>query len=255
MNRYEHVDKNKFIYVNRLYGIGYNLSCDIALVSEESPDDRQRLAKDFFWCIDPLDGTLPFIESLPGYSVSIALVSQAGVSLIGVVYDPLSQNLYYAIKGQGAWLNHQSLIKPPTPVFNQQALVFITDKSFLDDTRYQATSLGLQQIALELGFSSVELRLQGGAAMNACQALTLPACSYFKWPKAQIGGGSIWDYAASVCIYQEIGAFASASNGEPLVLNPHGSTFMNHCGILYCANNQLAEKMILLHEKLQVSAG
>ncbi|MEE9337306.1 MAG: inositol monophosphatase family protein, partial [Methylococcaceae bacterium] len=48
---------------------------DLALLSEEIPDNRERLEKDFFWCIDPLDGTLPFIQSTPGYSVSIALVA------------------------------------------------------------------------------------------------------------------------------------------------------------------------------------
>ena len=49
----------------------------LALLTEESVDDKSRLEKDFFWCIDPLDGTLPFTESVPGYSVSIALVSKA----------------------------------------------------------------------------------------------------------------------------------------------------------------------------------
>jgi myo-inositol-1(or 4)-monophosphatase len=74
---------------------------DLALLSEESPDDNQRLQKDYFWCIDPLDGTLPFIESVPGYSVSIALVSREGQSMLGVVYDPVTQTLYHAIQGQG----------------------------------------------------------------------------------------------------------------------------------------------------------
>ena len=42
---------------------------DLALLTEESPDDGSRLEKDYFWCIDPLDGTLPFIEGVHGYSV------------------------------------------------------------------------------------------------------------------------------------------------------------------------------------------
>ena len=43
---------------------------DIALLAEEDEDDRGRLESAYFWCIDPLDGTLPFINGQPGYSVS-----------------------------------------------------------------------------------------------------------------------------------------------------------------------------------------
>ena len=58
---------------------------DIAVLTEESIDDKQRFIKDYFWCVDPLDGTLPFIEGRTGYAVSIALVSQKGTPVIGVV--------------------------------------------------------------------------------------------------------------------------------------------------------------------------
>lgn len=49
---------------------------ELALLSEESPDDGRRLQRDYFWCIDPLDGTLPFTRRIPGYSVAIALVAR-----------------------------------------------------------------------------------------------------------------------------------------------------------------------------------
>jgi 3'-phosphoadenosine 5'-phosphosulfate (PAPS) 3'-phosphatase len=75
---------------------------DLALLTEESPDDGQRHKKKAFWCIDPLDGTLAFINNQPGFSVSIALVSQEGESLIGVVYDPLQKVLFHAAYYQGA---------------------------------------------------------------------------------------------------------------------------------------------------------
>ena len=50
---------------------------DLGFLTEESADDLSRLQKDYFWCVDPLDGTLPFIEGGPGYAVSIALVIEA----------------------------------------------------------------------------------------------------------------------------------------------------------------------------------
>ncbi|MDX8128563.1 inositol monophosphatase [Methylomonas sp. OY6] len=222
-------------------------SYDLALLSEESPDDGARLQHDYFWCIDPLDGTLPFIEGVPGYSVSIALVSRAGEALIGVVYDPLTQTLYRAIKGEGAWQNqHAFKPAPPAPV-----LTFITDKSFAQDPLYHATQAALQQIAVELGYTGAKLRLQGGAALNACQALTeAPAC-YFKFPKQDKGGGSVWDYAATACLFQEAGAPVSDIHGKPLLLNPNGSTFMNHSGVLYCSDQAIADSMIRLYQQLR----
>ncbi|WP_020483156.1 3'(2'),5'-bisphosphate nucleotidase CysQ family protein [Methylomonas sp. MK1] len=219
---------------------------DLALLSEESPDDGARLQKDYFWCIDPLDGTLPFIEGVPGYSVSIALVSRAGQALIGVVYDPLTRTLYRSIKDQGAWQNQQPF-KPATPA---QTLTFITDKSFAQDPLYHATQPELERIAVELGYAGAKLRLQGGAALNACQALTqAPAC-YFKFPKPDKGGGSVWDYAATACLFQEAGAPVSDIHGKPLVLNPDGSTFLNHCGVLYGSNPAIVQSMMQLYRQL-----
>ncbi len=221
---------------------------DLALLSEESPDDQERLRKDFFWSIDPLDGTLPFIEGLPGYSVSIGLVSREGAPLIGVVYDPLTQTLYHAIKQQCAWCNGHIINRTATPALPAQTLNFITDKSFATDPLYQPTLLALEHVAIDLGYADASFLLQGGAAMNACQVLgATPAC-YFKFPKPQTGGGSIWDYAATACLFQEAGVPVSDMFGQSLDLNPDGATFMNHCGVLYCVDQALARRLIQLYQ-------
>ena len=78
---------------------------ELALLTEETPDDGGRLTADYFWCIDPLDGTLPFIEGAPGYSVSIGLVARDGTPQIGVVYDPITTTTYHAIAGHGSFRN------------------------------------------------------------------------------------------------------------------------------------------------------
>ena len=84
----------------------------LALLTEESADDGRRQESPAFWSIDPMDGTLAFVNGTPGYSVSIALVAQDGQPLIGVVYDPLEQRLFHAIRGQGARKNAQRLKLP-----------------------------------------------------------------------------------------------------------------------------------------------
>lgn len=219
---------------------------DLACLAEESDDDKQRLHKDFFWCIDPLDGTLPFIEAVPGYSVAIALLSRDGTPWIGVVYDPLTQTLYQAVKGEGAWRNEMVLQLPTTA---SKTLTFITDKSFAQDPLYQATLPALDEIALALGYAEACLKLQGGAALNACQVLNGSSC-YFKFPKPQRGGGSVWDYAATACLFEEAGMPVSDMLAKPLSLNPEGATFMNHCGVLYSSSPAIAEHMLALYRRL-----
>lgn len=223
---------------------------DLALLSEEQADDLERLRKDAFWCIDPLDGTLPFIEAVPGYSVSIALLSRNGEPIIGVVYDPLTQTLYHAIRGQAVCKDHQPLSPNVSGLQAEQALIFVTDKSFADDPRYPATLAELTRIAHELGYGSAKLKLQGGAAMNACQVLDGAAACYFKFPKPQPGGGSIWDYAATACLFGQAGLPFSDASGRPLRLNPEGSTFMNHCGVLYCRDRTISERMVEAYHRV-----
>ena len=74
----------------------------IGLLAEEDNDDGSRLTRDAFWCIDPLDGTLAFVEGRPGFAVSIALVARDGTPLIGVCVNPVTGHLYEAVRGRGA---------------------------------------------------------------------------------------------------------------------------------------------------------
>lgn len=216
---------------------------DLALLTEESADDNMRLEKDHFWCIDPLDGTLPFIEKSSGYAVSIALVSHAGTALIGVIYDPVRQTLYHAVKGTGAFLNNKPWTIKDISSKESHVLTIVSDRSFSQQSNYPEIIKKLEAAAIELGFSGIKKIQHGGAAMNACWTLeNNPGC-YFKFPKQQNGGGSLWDYAATSCLFNEIGAVVSNIDGNPLDLNRPDSTFMNHQGIIYASNQDIAEKI------------
>jgi len=76
--------------------------------------------------------------------------------------------------------------------------------------------------------------------MNAMQVLEDPPGCYFKFPKPQQGGGSLWDFAASTAIFDACGAVACDFYGQPLELNRVESTFMNHRGVLYATDAVLA---------------
>lgn len=181
---------------------------DFALLSEERPDDPRRFEKDYFWCIDPLDGTLPFVEGRPGYSVSIALVSRNGESCIGVVYAPLEEILYTAIKGGGVLRNR---------------------KRWEWHSQDSDTSCAIDS---------------GGAVMNACWVLEKQPACFYKKPKQEDGGGCVWDYAATACLFEEVGAWVSDIYGKPLELNRKESLFMNHRGVIYASNNEIARTVV-----------
>jgi fructose-1,6-bisphosphatase/inositol monophosphatase family enzyme len=201
----------------------------IALLSEETEDDGSRFKRDFFWCIDPMDGTLPFISKRPGFSVSIALVAQDGTPYLGVVLDPSTDTLYHAVKGKGAY--KQGLLWEIKPAHDH--LTYVTDRKLKDTPRQEEIEHLLTEQVKKLGLNGVQEMAGGGAVLNAIRVLEHgPACM-LKFPKKESGGGSIWDYAATACIYQELGLPATNVAGGRLDLNRKDSTFMNHEGVLY----------------------
>jgi 3'(2'), 5'-bisphosphate nucleotidase len=92
------------------------------IISEESgvPALAERAAWSRFWLVDPLDGTKEFIAGLPDYTVNIALIED-GTPVLGVVYAPARQVLYYASKRAGTWRQEQDsapvrvFARPPAP--------------------------------------------------------------------------------------------------------------------------------------------
>ena len=202
---------------------------DFGLLSEETEDDRSRFSKAFFWCIDPLDGTLAFINKQPGFSVSIALVAKDGTPLIGIVFDPSTETLYHAIKGYGVYKNRK-----PWPIKNtNDHLTYLTDKALIDSPRYDEIQNILNKHKNNLGVKGIKEISGAGAVLNAILVLENgPAC-FLKLPKKDLGGGSLWDFAASACIYQELNLPATNFKGEKLDLNKKDDTFMNHQGVYY----------------------
>jgi len=210
---------------------------DLAVLTEESEDDRNRFEKECFWCIDPMDGTLPFIRKEPGYSVSIGLVAKDGSPQIGVVYDPVHDVLWQATKGQGVRRNGD----PWALDTSSEELTFTYDRSFADRPERERVLRELEAYAQSIGLKKLVSTQFGGAVINACHALeNSPGC-HFKFAKPQEGGGSLWDYAATACLFEEAGAVVSDVHGEPLELNRPDSTFMNHRGAVYATDEELAQ--------------
>ncbi|MFV1872613.1 MAG: 3'(2'),5'-bisphosphate nucleotidase CysQ family protein [Oleiphilus sp.] len=220
---------------------------DLAVLSEELEDDRQRLRKQAFWCIDPLDGTLAFTESKPGYAVSIALVSQSGTPQIGVIYDPVNQVLYSAIRGLGAKRNGRHWRLPDTN--DSQTLSLPLDRSLLQRCDFTHIRQTLMDSVKQKGMRYLNEIHHAGAVMNACWALETPPACYFKLPKKQQGGGSFWDFAATACIYHEMGALCCDFEGKELDLNRPDTTFMNQSGVIFSTEPDWVELIRALNSR------
>jgi len=202
---------------------------DLALLSEETEDDGGRFEKDYFWCIDPMDGTLSFINKRPGFSVSIALIAKDGTPYIGVVYDPSTDNLYNAIRGKGVFKNGS----PWVIKHSNNYLTYVTDQQLKDTPRVVDIRNLLNKKIEQLNLNELKEISGSGSVLNAILVLENgPACM-LKYPKKEKGGGCIWDFAATACIFHELGLPATSFDGERLNLNKKDNTFFNKVGIFY----------------------
>ena len=81
---------------------------DYGWLSEETVDSSERLTKKSVWVVDPLDGTKEFIEGVPNFVVSIALVKNND-PILGVLYNPVTGQVFSAVKDKGAFLNGEPI--------------------------------------------------------------------------------------------------------------------------------------------------
>ena len=176
-----------------------------------------------------IDGTLNFINKEPGFSVSIALVAKDGTPQIGVIYDPNSEILYHATKGLGVYKNGETW-----EINNRNKhLTYVTDKKLKNTPRLSELESLLQNKVDELGLENYFEMSGGASVMNGIYVLeNRPACM-IKFPKKEVGGGSIWDFASTACLFQEFGFRVTNFEGGKLDLNRKDSTFMHHEGIYY----------------------
>ena len=169
-------------------------------VAEESYQDRQDSSDAPIWYIDPLDGTTNYARGLPEFSVSIAMAC-AGVIQCGAVFEPLLDHLFYASRGQGAFLNGHRL---------QVSTRALGDALVLHDwPRQPYPRQQLAQIVTRLAPEVDCLRSRGSAALGFCAIAAGWAEAYLQLTLQP------WDVAAGIVIVEEAGGCVSALDGQP----------------------------------------
>ena len=184
-------------------------------LSEENNDNAERLAISRVWVIDPIDGTKEFIEGVPQFAVSIALVVD-GDPTVGVVYNPVKEELYRAVKGVGATLNGR-----PIRVSSRE--------------RIDGASLLI---------SRSEPRRRFEAFTGVCHLKPVGSIAYrLALAAAGEGDGSLtfrliheWEICAGVLLVEEGGGMVMNGGGKKFVFNQKEAT----CRGVVASNETLA---------------
>jgi myo-inositol-1(or 4)-monophosphatase len=172
-----------------------------AILAEESGKSVHQ--SEFKWLIDPLDGTTNFAHGYPCFCVSIALEHE-GVLKIGVVYDPLRDELFAAERGEGATLNNKKIRVSETDKIERSLLC----TGFPYNIRERGAAFVNHFINFLMTAQAV--RRDGSAALD----LAYVACGRFDgfWED----GLNPWDMAAGILLIEEAGGLVTSFDGSPV---------------------------------------
>jgi myo-inositol-1(or 4)-monophosphatase len=178
---------------------------DHDILAEES-GQLGNLESPYLWAIDPLDGTTNYAHQYPAFAVSIGLMIE-GIPQIGVIFDPVRQELFRAARGLGATRNRRPMRVSETVDLEKSLLVtgFAYDRRQTTDNNYAEFCY--------LTHLTQGVRRSGSASLD----LAYVACGRFDgyWER----GLSPWDIAAGIVILEEAGGKVTAYDGGPFQIN------------------------------------
>lgn len=183
-------------------------------LGEES--DPSHAEREYCWIVDPIDGTMNFSRGLNQSAISVGLRKDEDV-ILGVVYNPFNEEMFWAEKGKGAFLNG----KP----------IHVSDKTF--DKSLVCTALCVyrkefsqlsNEVFYDIFSECSDFRRFGVCSLELCYLAAGRADLYFEYSLYP------WDYAASICILTEAGGVIGSPSDNSLSLS--------HCSPVIAANNE-----------------
>tara|TARA_B100001248_G_scaffold261151_1_gene251383 strand:+ start:164 stop:910 length:747 start_codon:yes stop_codon:yes gene_type:complete len=135
--------------------------------------------KDFFWIIDPIDGTTNFLHGIPHFAISVALKQEDEI-IIGVIFDPIKNEIFYAEKNNGAFLNNSR--------------IRVSNKINLEECLFGTNNDGIKSI-----YPKLNLRNSGCAALDLAYVGCGRLDGFFH------NKINLWDIAAGKIIIEEAG--------------------------------------------------
>jgi len=183
----------------------------VAAIQSERPDDailaeegglRDRPGATFRWVIDPLDGTTNFAHAYPCFCVSIG-VERGDEVVVGVVYNPILDELFHAVRGEGAFLNGEPIHASPETELDHSLIA----TGFAYDRRKSKRD-NLSELASFLE-NARAIRRDGSAALDLCAVACGRLDGYWEFKLAP------WDVSAGGLIVEEAGGRISDRTGGP----------------------------------------
>ena len=169
----KHVEK---VLIEELSKIKKNYS----FITEETGTIKNK-DKDNIWIIDPIDGTTNFLHGIPHFAICIAHQSKNEI-LSGLIFDPIKDEMFFAEKDKGAFLNNQRLR--------------VSKKNSLDDCLFSSNHEGLK-------FSNLNMRCSGSAALDLAYVASGRLDGFFQ------NKINLWDVAAGALLIKEAGGIVN----------------------------------------------
>lgn len=176
------------------------------ILSEESV--KEESSSGYTWIVDPLDGTRNYASGVPMFSVNLALVL-GGEVILGITYDPLRNELFWAQKGRGAFLNDAPISVSSNETV--KASLIGSDMGYDDEKARRALELVL---ALWPGMQS--MRIMGSAALGLAYAACGRLDLYFHHSLAP------WDIVSGILLVKEAGGVITDRDGGPVGIHSSG---------------------------------
>jgi myo-inositol-1(or 4)-monophosphatase len=170
---------------------------DGSAITNRAPKTGSRV-----WVIDPIDGTNNFVAGLGSFAVCIGLLD-AGMPVLGVVYDVCHDEVHAAECGHGAWIDERRVQAPTSPL-SERCLLMLTSNLLDAQGRMPAWAAAFH------AQTRLKVRVLGSAALEAVQVAAGVAHGSITV------NGKLWDIAAAAAIVLEAGGAVVTPGGQPL---------------------------------------
>lgn len=195
---------------------------EYAILSEEEKDDKKRLENEFCFIVDPLDGTKEFIKRNGQFTVNIAL-SYRKESVLGVIYVPVTEELFYGAKGYGAFLEARG----------EKRKLQVSNRT--NDLRVvMSNSHGCKEMDELLEKYQLTNFVSMGSSLKGCVIAKGEAEVYYRFNPTME-----WDTAAMQCIVEEAGGIFRQMDDSPMYYNRENSLNEKGFYIINSVENKL----------------